>query len=152
MNLPRAATPAESPAPINGADAHNGSTRLDGIRVLLVEDEPDARDALSEVLQLFGAEVEAVGSAAAALQAVQRRVPDILLSDVGMPGEDGYALIQQVRAREGDDGKLPAVALTAYARNEDRVAALRSGFDAHVHKPVEPMQLAHLVQRLARRA
>jgi CheY-like chemotaxis protein len=84
---------------------------------------------------------------------VQRRLPDILVSDVGMPGEDGYALIQQVRAWEGTrGGSVPAVALTAYARLEDRVAALRSGFDAHVHKPVEPAQLANLVKQLARRA
>ena len=96
--------------------------------MLLVEDEVDSRDALSEVLQCFGAEVEAVGSAAAALQVVQQRVPDILVSDVGLPGEDGYALIQQLRAWEGSGGSgLPAVALTAYARLEDRVAALRLG-------------------------
>jgi len=130
-----------------------GPTRLDGIHVLLVEDEVDSRDALSEVLQCLGAEVEAVGSAAAALQAVRRRIPDIMVSDVGMPGEDGYALIQQLRAWETSrGGGLPAVALTAYARVEDRVAALRSGFDAHVHKPVEPIQLAQLVKQLARRA
>ncbi len=155
VTLPRArgapqATP-ERRVPLTAVDKR--PARLDGIRVLLVEDENDSRAALSELLQCLGAEVEAVDSAKAALQAVQRRVPDILVSDVGMPGEDGYALIQQVRAWEGAQGSgMPAVALTAYARLEDRVAALRSGFDAHVHKPVEPAQLAHLVKQLARRA
>lgn len=149
--LPRASLrPSAAPAP---PEPEPNAERLDGIRILLVEDEADARDALCAVLQIFGAEVEAVASASAAMQAVRVREPDILVSDVGMPGEDGYALIQQVRAWEGPrDGALPAVALTAYARAEDRIAALRSGFNAHVHKPVEPMQLATLVKRLARRA
>ena len=147
---PAAATGVDHAVPVS---LDRGPTRLDGIHVLLVEDEVDSRDALSEVLQCLGAEVEAVGSAAAALQAVRRRIPDIMVSDVGMPGEDGYALIQQLRAWETSrGGGLPAVALTAYARVEDRVAALRSGFDAHVHKPVEPIQLAQLVKQLARRA
>ena len=158
VTLPRAgraaaaATESEPTAPLIGGAAKNPD-RLDGIRVLLVEDEVDSRDALSELLQCLGAEVEAVSSAAAALQAVQRRTPDVLVSDVGMPGEDGYSLIQQLRAREGSRSHgLPAVALTAYARVEDRAAALQSGFDAHVHKPVEPIELAHLVKELARRA
>jgi signal transduction histidine kinase/DNA-binding response OmpR family regulator len=152
IRLPRAWSRGAQGQPTGAIAAPRAPTRLDGIRVLLVEDEIDSRDALSEVLQCFGAEVEAVGSAAAALRIVQQRVPDILVSDVGLPGEDGYALIQQLRAWEGSGGSgLPAVALTAYARLEDRVAALRSGFDAHVHKPVEPLQLAQLVKQLARR-
>ena len=152
VRLPRAWSHGAGGRAPGAVAAARGPTRLDGIRVLLVEDEVDSRDALSEVLQCFGAEVEAVGSAAAALQVVQERVPDILVSDVGLPGEDGYSLIQQLRAWEGSRGSgLPAVALTAYARLEDRVAALRSGFDAHVHKPVEPVQLAELVKQLARR-
>lgn len=154
VRLPRAsgATVALT-GPVEVPPAESRSTRLDGIHVLLVEDEVDSRDALAEVLQCLGANVEAVGSAAAALQAVQARVPDVLVSDVGMPGEDGYSLIQQLRSWEQTrGGGLPAIALTAYARIEDRVAALRSGFDAHVHKPVEPAQLAQLVKQLARRA
>jgi CheY-like chemotaxis protein len=97
--------------------------------------------------------VEAVDCAAAAMRSIRARPPDILLSDIGMPVEDGYALIQQVRAWEGAaEHAVPAIAVTAYARPEDRTAALRAGFNAHVHKPVEPMQLASLVGRLARRA
>ena len=155
VTLPVTARPAVSAAQPSSQGASSETAeaaRLDGMRVLLVEDEADAREALSEVLQFFGAEVEAVGSAAAALHAVQCRLPDILVSDVGLPGADGYALIQKVRASEDPrvDG-LPAVALTAYARVEDRIAALRSGFDAHVHKPVEPVQLVQLLRRLTSR-
>ena len=84
---------------------------------------------------------------AAARSHAQR--PDVLLSDIGMPGEDGYALIRQVRAREARERRLPAAALTAYVRAEDRAAALRAGFDAHVQKPVEPLELAYVVRKLA---
>jgi CheY-like chemotaxis protein len=125
--------------------------RLDGIRVVLVEDEADAREALTAALQGFGADVVAVGSCAAAIQALQQETPDVLLSDLGMPGEDGFALIRQVRAAESGARRLPAAALTAYVRAEDRAAALEAGFDAHAQKPIEALALARLVKRLARR-
>jgi CheY-like chemotaxis protein len=126
---------------------------LNGIRVVLVEDEADTRESLSAALEAFGAEVVAVDSAAAALRALESERPDVLLSDIGMPDEDGYSLIRQVRALEAAPGgaRLPAAALTAYVRAEDRASALRAGFDAHVHKPVEPLDLARVVQRLAQR-
>ena len=133
--------------------AHGNGTRLDGVRVILVEDETDTRESLISALRLYGAEVAGFSSATAALQAVEAEPPDVLLSDIGMPGEDGYALIRHVRAWEAPRGsRLPAVALTAYARGEDGVEALQAGFDAHVHKPVEPTDLAKIVHRLAGRA
>lgn len=133
--------------------AIGNGVRLDGIRVVLVEDEDDARESLRAALQAFGAEVVAVDSAGAALHALERQRPDVLLSDIGMPGEDGYALIQKVRAREGTIApRLPAAALTAYVRAEDRTTALNAGFDVHVHKPVEPLELARVVHRLTHRA
>jgi CheY-like chemotaxis protein len=135
------------------AVARKNGLRLDGIRVVLVEDEVDARESLTTALQLFGAQVVAVSSAAAALLALEHQPADVLLSDIGMPDQDGYALIRQVRAREMErGGRLPAAALTAYVRPEDGAGALSAGFDTHVHKPVEPLELAKLVQRLARRS
>ena len=126
---------------------------LDGIRVVLVEDEADARESLSQALKALGAHVVAVESAEAALSALDEARPDVLLSDIGMPGRDGYDLIQAVRAREaGKDSRLPAAALTAYVRAEDYASALRAGFDAHVHKPIEPLELARVVRQLTQRA
>jgi len=127
--------------------------RLDGIRVILVEDERDARESLTTALELLGARVFPAGSAADAIQLLESESADVLLSDIGMPDEDGYALIRKVRAREAQQGgRLPAAALTAYARAEDRTAAQHAGFDMHVHKPVEPLELAQVVRRLAGRA
>lgn len=126
--------------------------RLDGIRVMLVEDETDARECLTVALQLYGAEVIAVGSVAAALRALEQRPPDVLLSDLAMSGEDGYTLIRQIREQEAArGGRLPAAALTAYVRPEDRAGTLRAGFDMHVNKPVQPLELARLVGHLAGR-
>ena len=135
-------SPAANSPPLNG-------TPLRGIRVVLVEDEIEARDSMTTALQLFGANVVAVDSMAAALDALERCTPDILLSDVGMPNGDGYALIKHVRAHETPASRrLPAAALTAYVRPEDRSAALRAGFDVHLAKPVEPLELARVVQQL----
>ena len=124
---------------------------LRGIRVLVVDDEPDARDTLQQVLEHCNAEVMTVGSAAEALETMKRWRPDVLLSDIGMPGEDGYELIRQVRALPADDGgRTPAAALTAFARGEDRRRVLRSGFQMHVPKPVDIQELAAVVASLAR--
>ena len=148
---PTALGPHPPAAPRTGLETGNG-LRLDGIRVVLAEDDADARDALTTALQGYGAQVVAVSSAASALQALQREMPDMLLSDIGMPGEDGLFLIRQIRAAEATrGGHVPAVALTAYARAEDRAAALQAGFDAHVQKPIEPTDLARVVKRLAGR-
>ena len=126
--------------------------RLDGLKVLVVDDEPDARELLTAILRSCGADVSTAGSAAEALRQIEESTPDILLSDIGMPGEDGYDLIHKVRATEtGRPSKLPAVALTAYAKVEDRIRALSAGFQAHVTKPVEPMEIATVIASLAGR-
>ena len=104
------------------------------------------------VLGRCGAKVVAVDSAAAALEALDRSRPDVILSDLEMPGEDGYSLIRKVRERSPErGGTIPAAALTAYARTEDRLHTLRAGFHRHVPKPVPPDQLAEIVASLAGR-
>jgi PAS domain S-box-containing protein len=126
--------------------------RLDGLHVLVVDDEPDTRELLKAGLGQSGAEVTVAGSAAEAFEAMSAATPDLLISDIGMPGEDGYELIRRVRAQpEESGGRVPAIALTAYARVEDRMQALRAGYQMHVPKPVEMAELvavaASLVQR-----
>ena len=125
---------------------------LANVRVLVVDDEPDARDLLRQLLEECDAEVATASSAAEAIERLQNHRPDVLVSDIGMPGEDGYALIRRIRTR-GPDGQVdvPALALTAYARSEDRVKALEAGFQMHLSKPVEPAELIAVVASLARR-
>ncbi|MFL6195983.1 MAG: response regulator [Thermoanaerobaculia bacterium] len=125
---------------------------LKEVRILVVEDEIDTRDLIALSLRQCGAEVMAVGSVQEALDEIDRRVPDVLVSDIGMPGEDGYDLIRKIREREpGQGANLPAVALTAYARAEDRLRALESGYQTHLAKPIDPSELVATVARLAGR-
>ena len=124
---------------------------LTGLRLLVVEDDPDARVLLQTMLKKCEAEVKAADSAARALAILAEWRPDLLISDIEMPREDGYSLIRQVRSRGRTDGqRLPAIALTAHARAEDRVRALTAGFDAHVAKPVEANELLTVILSLAR--
>jgi PAS domain S-box-containing protein len=126
--------------------------KLAGVRVLVVDDEPDARSLLERLLADCEAVVTTAASAAEALDVVRREKPDVVVSDIGMPGEDGYALIRKVRALgPGEGGDVLAVALTAYARTEDRTRAMLAGFQTHVAKPVEPAELVAAVASLARR-
>lgn len=123
---------------------------LIGLRVLLVEDDSDLRESLTILLEIYGASVTAVGSARDALQALEQNTPDVLLSDLSMPGEDGYALIGKVRALPADrGGRVPAAAVTARTSAEDRRRVLAAGFQVHVPKPVHAMELATVVARLA---
>jgi signal transduction histidine kinase/ActR/RegA family two-component response regulator len=116
--------------------------RLNGLRILIVDDNPDGRALTSLVLAQAGASVTAVSSVREALQMVEAVRPDVLISDIGLPDKDGYALIRQIRQYEAQHGGfLPAVALTGYARAEDRARILAAGFQAHVPKPVEPAEL-----------
>lgn len=125
--------------------------RLDGLRVVVADDEPDAREAVVVLLRRAGAHVTPVSSAAAAVAAVERERPHLLLSDIGMPGEDGYSLIRRVRSLPPDrGGSVPAAALTAYASWEDRLKALAAGFQEHLAKPVEPSRLIRVSAALAR--
>lgn len=124
---------------------------LKGIRVLVVDDEPDARETLQQILEHCNAEVLTASSAREALEALPRWRPDILISDIGMPGEDGYELIRRVRELPAESGgRTPAAALTAFARGEDRRRALLAGFQMHIAKPVEVKELAAVVANLVR--
>ncbi|HEX8187475.1 MAG TPA: PAS domain S-box protein [Pyrinomonadaceae bacterium] len=129
-----------------------GSSSLAGVRVLVVEDETDARAMLKALLEGCGASVEAVGSAADAWAALEGAGCDVLVSDIGMPDEDGYSLIGRVR-RHGSARvrETPALALTAYARDDDRERSLAAGFDAYLPKPVEPSELLGVLAGLVRR-
>lgn len=125
---------------------------LSGVQILLVDDEADARDLLSTVLSGCGATVTTTASAAAALECLQRLQPDVLVSDIGMPDEDGYALIARVRALPPEQGgRIPAVALTAYARVEDRTRTLAAGFQMHMAKPVNLIELTTVIASLTGR-
>lgn len=125
---------------------------LAGVKVLVVDDEPDARMLVQRLLEDRRATVRTAASAAEAMARIAAERPDVLVSDIGMPGEDGFSLIRRVRAlTAAEGGALPAVALTAYARAEDRVKAVLAGFQMHVAKPVEPAELLTMVASLAGR-
>jgi len=146
------ATERVHPAARDTLPLYDCPDRLEGVMVLAVDDEPDTRELLMAGLGQCGAVVTVVGSAAEALAAIAVKVPDLLISDIGMPGEDGYELIRRVRQLPTENGsKLPAIALTAYARVEDRMQALRAGYQMHVPKPVELAELVAVAASLIRR-
>jgi CheY-like chemotaxis protein len=124
---------------------------LSGLKVLVVDDEADARELVKRVLEECGAVAVTAGSADEALAILEAGGVDVLVSDVGMPDVDGYELLRRVRALGGAARKMPAVALTAFARSEDRTKALRAGFLVHVSKPVEPSELVATVASAAGR-
>ncbi|HEX8463962.1 MAG TPA: response regulator, partial [Abditibacterium sp.] len=123
---------------------------LGGVRVLVVDDEPDARDVVEIVLQRSGAVVESAASLSAALEVFSRFVPSIVVSDIGMRGGDGYQLIEQLRRAEAQTSRAPvqAVALTAYTRAEDRQRSLDAGFQRHVSKPINPAEFLAVIVAL----
>ena len=126
--------------------------RLDGLKVLVVDDEADTRELLRVGVGQCGAEVVTAGSAREALEAIAEERPELLISDIGMPGEDGYELISKVRALPAaGGGRIPAIALTAYARTEDRLRALRAGYQSHIAKPVELAELVAVMASLLQR-
>ena len=127
--------------------------RLNGVRVLVVDDDFDTRQMLKAVLSECHADVITAASAAEAIKEIEQRKPDVLVSDLGMPEQDGYELIKQVRETESADNaaRVPALALTAYAKAEDRVRALAGGYQVHLGKPVEPAEFVLVVANLAGR-
>jgi PAS domain S-box-containing protein len=144
---------AEMPPPLTGSNPlANRQPSLNDLRVLIVEDAPDARELVAAMLEGCGAEVVAVGSAGEALEEMERQRFDVLISDIGMPLMDGYALIEKVRRLPLErGGGIPAIALTAYAGVEDRMRMLSAGYQSHLPKPVEPIELTTVVADLAAR-
>jgi CheY-like chemotaxis protein len=128
---------------------------LNGLRVLVVDDEADARELLTVILQHYGGEVMAVASAKEAMAVLTDDAsdwrPDVLVSDIDMPNEDGYTFIRKVRALDAQQKGIPALALTAYAREEDRSRAVKAGFQTHVAKPVKPLALVAAIAHLSGR-
>ena len=119
---------------------------LYGIKVLVVDDDQDTRELLEWVLKRAGAEVTAVASARGALEAIDSHPPQVLVSDIAMPEEDGYSLVKRLRDRPPErGGRIPAVALTAHSMVQDRLLSLRAGFQSHVPKPVVPEELVEVV-------
>jgi hypothetical protein len=122
------------------------SKELYGLKILVVDDDQDTRDLLEWVLRRVGAEVVAVGSAQAAMEALEQDRPHILVSDIAMPEEDGLSLMRRIRALPPErGGRIPAVALTAHSMVQDRLHSLRAGFQSHVPKPVVPEELVEVV-------
>ncbi len=151
---PIAATASDAPRAVGTKEDSADSmlpAALRGMRILLVEDEPDARDLLVYVLETCGMEVAVAGSVADAMTTLESYTPHVIISDIGMPNEDGYSLIRSVRTLPSEEKRsIPAIALTAFARNEDRARALVAGFNLHMTKPVEPTTLVSAVLDLTR--
>ena len=127
-------------------------SEIAGVKVLVVDDEPDARALVQRFLEDCDAEVFTAGSVNDAIRHMHTASPQVLVSDIGMPGQDGFSLIRHIRALpEQQGGNIPAIALTAYARTEDRNKALRAGFQMHATKPVEPLELIAMVATLTGR-
>ncbi|XXX71731.1 PAS domain S-box protein [Sorangium sp. So ce134] len=149
---PQAPGAAQRPASARAeALADYPAAELTGVRVLVVDDQPDAREVAQRVLEECAACVTTAGSAAEAMAALERERPDVLVSDLGMPGEDGFQLIRRVRGLgPARGGATPAVALSALARAEDRARALGAGYQAHVAKPLDPAELVGVVAALVR--
>jgi CheY-like chemotaxis protein len=136
----------------SSASGNGRATDLTGLRIVVVDDEPDARDVISRVLSRAGATTTAAGSVREALAAITLERPDLIVSDIAMPDQDGYDLVRMVKEMADSNGggpPIPALALTAYAREEDRQRCLSAGFQAHVAKPVDPSELLRVVAHWA---
>ena len=144
--LPARDRAADEPA----APAGTATPAIAGARVLVVDDQPDARTLMEAILGAAGATVTTAGSATRHGSAIAARRPQVMLSDIGMPGEDGYALIRSIRETDERTGRprLACVAVTAYARGDDRARALAAGYDRHLTKPIDPGQLLRTIAEL----
>jgi CheY-like chemotaxis protein len=145
--------PGSSMEPANAMGApsrRSAAHALEGLRVVLVEDDDDGRELVRIILLNAGASVESVASAAAGFDAIRQNRPQMLVSDIAMPDEDGYTLMRRVRALQCcEGGDVPAIALSAFTRPEDRMQALRAGFTMHLSKPVSPADLVWAMAQLA---
>lgn len=147
-NYKKLALPQQIPSLSTPVSKPNG---LDGLRVLFVDDEVDTRELIAAVLMQYGVEVTTVGTVREALQELERSRPDVIISDIIMPDEDGYALIRKIKALEAEKGwKIPTAALTAYLA-EDRAKAISAGFQSHLHKLAPPTELIAMIAQLAGR-
>jgi PAS domain S-box-containing protein len=147
VTLPIGGPLSDAPIGVARTPSPAAEDSLAGVRVLVVDDDPDTRELVTEILKAAGAEVSAAGSTDEALRRADDGAPDVLVSDLAMPTRDGYALLRALHGR-GMAGGLVTIALTAHARREDRERALGAGYDAYVTKPVEPAALAALVKEL----
>jgi len=144
-------SPREQPLTDRQAPALEDVPRLDGVHVLAIDDEPDSLSLLRTVLEGAGATVRTSGSGSDALNAVGHRPPDVIVADIGMPGMDGFQLIRALRQMDEPVRSTPATALTAYARSQDRITSLASGYQMHLVKPIDPLELIVAVASLAAR-
>jgi signal transduction histidine kinase/DNA-binding response OmpR family regulator len=136
--------------PVDGANWLQSAPSLRDVRVVVVDDEPDAREVVALILDRCGAQVKVAASAKEAFAILSQELPDVLVADIEMPGEDGYSLVRRIRALPAArGGNTPAIALTAYAGAQDRVKLLAAGFHRHVPKPVQPLELVSVVATLA---
>jgi CheY-like chemotaxis protein len=151
---PQARTPQQPPEPEPVAATQAAPQGdLAGVKVLLVDDADDTLDVLQQILQHSGATIMAASNAGTALALLEREQPDVIVSDIGMPDVDGFELMRRIRRRTaGDGGAIPAIALTAFTRQDDRRKAMQAGFDDYLAKPVEPGSLvAHIAQAVSQR-
>jgi CheY-like chemotaxis protein len=145
ISRPKTLTPPHPMAALPKNDAR----KLVGLGILVIDDEPDAREILEEILMQAGATVKLAADAGEALRILSDFLPDLIISDLAMPGEDGLSLMRKIRARAPDRvASAPAIALTAYTRTEDRIQALNAGFQMHVPKPIDPTELVATVASL----
>jgi CheY-like chemotaxis protein len=142
-----AAPEREEPAP-TVVRATRGTVRIDGVRVLVTDDDMNARELLAVVLENAGAELRAAASTEDAIMILETWTPDVVLSDIEMPGEDGYGLIERIRRMAATTDRVVAVAVTAHARPEDRARALQVGFQRHLAKPIDPGELLSVISTL----
>lgn len=132
---------------------YDSSTDLKNIEILLVDNDDDTRIALGEILSVLGAKVKLASTVQEALKEIQIKAPDILMSDISMPDEDGYVLIQKIRSMEQQTGTfLPAIAITAYAGTENRLKTIEAGFQEHISKPVDIDQIAGIIRNVLKMA
>jgi CheY-like chemotaxis protein len=147
-----AAMPTAAATPLALAPAPSAAPSLDGVDILVVDDDTDTRDLLSAILGTAGGRVRTADSAAAALRALETRTPAVVISDIEMPDTDGYELVRQIRQRPREaGGSVPVIALTAYSGLPARIRVLEAGFDMHIPKPVDPVELIAVLGRLVQR-